>query len=385
MKLARQGFTRDTARAFYRDWCRKLVFLDAGLDGEAEGRLEALSEYLALPSKTIPISLDSLRAEIKDMVTRWELSLVKDKGDEGKQLKELKELAAKNTAVLNIMSQIAVAEFKRDVISKMEEVWLVIFGARKVIFWPFDHGNAGDYPVLGNLGSTSGQSFYLDEETNTLYARLESGERRFGILEVGDFLFPDNIDKYLDLIDSIIKIAALAISNAQRYEDLTASRNRYEYTSYHDGLTGVFNRSYYKKLRSDPSSFSSGGVFAIDLDGLKQVNDTLGHAAGDDLIQAAGEVLKQTFRESDDIIRMGGDEFTVVVKEGDEALMKKLSQRLTRNLEEASKPGQDPVLRLSFGYSLSQDSHDSLENVVQRADYLMYQNKRLKKGKEYQG
>jgi GGDEF domain-containing protein len=64
--------------------------------------------------------------------------------------------------------------------------------------------------------------------------------------------------------------------------------------------------------------------------------------------------------------------------------MKKLSDRLTRNLDKASRQGEEPVLRLSFGYSLSQDSRDSLENVVQRADYLMYQNKRRKKGEECQ-
>lgn len=378
-RLARQGFTRDTAREFYQGWCRKLVFLDGTLDPEAPKRLSALSDYLEIPAKTIAVPLDSLRVQIRDLVSRGDLAAAPEGQDDSGQCRDLKELAAKNAAVLNIMSRIAVAEFKRDVITMLKEIWLIIFGAHRVAFWSHDRLDSPIPPPMKHNVVPPGQSFILNEETNTLYARLELGDKLFGILEVGDFLFPHHVDKYLDLFDPIIKIAALAISNAQRYEELISSRNRYEYSSQHDGLTGLFNRTYYKKLQTELTVFLSGGAFSIDLDGLKGVNDSLGHAAGDILIQAAAEVLKQTFRESDYILRMGGDEFTVIVREGDETLMENLSQRLSRNLEKASTSNDGPALSFSFGWSMSQGPGDTLEKVMQRADFLMYRDKRNKK------
>ena len=381
-RLTRQGFTRDSAREFYQGWCRKLVFFDATLDPEAPKRLSALSDYLEIPAKTIVVPLDSLRVQIRDLVSRGDLAAAPKGIEDSGPYRDLKELAAKNAAVLNIMSRIAVAELKRDVITMLKEVWLIIFGAHRVAFWSPDHLDTPVPAPIKQIVIPPGQSFILEEETKTLYARLESGDKLFGLLEVGDFLFPHHVDKYMDLFDPIIKIAALAISNAQRYEDLTISRNKYEYSSHHDGLTGLFNRTYYKKLKTEWTAFPSVGAFSIDLDGLKGVNDTLGHAAGDILIQAAAEVLRQTFRESDFIFRMGGDEFTVIIREGDEALMENLSLRLSRNREKSSIRNDGPALSFSFGWSMSQGPGDTLEKVVQRADSLMYRDKRKKKDGE---
>jgi diguanylate cyclase (GGDEF)-like protein len=376
--LKRQGFTRETAREFYRGWCRKLVYLDSGVDERAVQYLEALSDYLEIPAKRITVSLDPVRDLIRNKLYEWRLKHAFPGTDSDSQIREIQEQNAKNAAVLNIMTRIAAMKYKREVIGMLQEVWLLIFGATRTVFHAHSEAEAEAPASVGKLDFPDDQSFLLDETTMTLYARIESGGAVFGVLEVGGFLFPENIGKYTELFDSIIKIASLAISNAQRYEDLTASRNRFEYSSYHDGLTGLYNRSYYKKLTAKLSPFHPGGVLAIDVDGLKSVNDTLGHSVGDILIQTAADVLRKTFRESDYVIRMGGDEFTVVIPDCDEKLARLLCDRLAQNVREADT-GDSPALSMSFGHAVTADLSDDLEKMVHLSDFRMYRQKRGKK------
>jgi diguanylate cyclase (GGDEF)-like protein len=378
--LERQGFTRETAREFYRGWCRKLVYLDSGLDDDADFKLNALSDYLGIPVKHIPVSLDSVRALVRNKLYEWRLKHSFPQADSNTQLREMQEQNAKNAAVLTIMSRIAAAEYKREVISMLEEVWLFIFGATRTRFWSCTDKADETPDHVRNLPLAEKQSFLLDRTSMTFYARLESGGENFGILEVGGFIFPQNIEKYTDLFDSVIKIASLAISNAQRYEDLTASKNRYEHSSHHDEMTGLYNRTYYKKLLGELSSFHPGGVFAVDIDGLKDINDSLGHAAGDEIIKSAAEALKKTFRASDYIIRMGGDEFVVIVMGCDSSQAEQLDRRLRKNITGTHKAGS-PELEMSLGIAVTETSSDTLESMVHQADFAMYENKRKRKEK----
>ncbi len=377
--LDRQGFTREMAREFYGGWCRKLVYLDSGLDPDGEEKLNALSDYLGIPGKLIPVSLDPVRALVRNKLYQWRLAHSFSPSDSSRELQEMQEQNAKNAAVLNIMSRIAAADYKREVISMMEEVWLYIFGATRTRFWSCSDGDETPGHIR-KLPLAENDSFLLDRKNMTFYARLESGGEDFGILEVGGFIFPRNIEKYTDLFDSVIRIASLAISNAQRYEDLTASKNRYEHSSHHDGMTGLYNRTWYKKLLGEHTSFHPGGVFAIDIDGLKTINDTRGHHSGDEVIKSAAEVLKKSFRASDYIIRMGGDEFIVIVSACDRRQADKLGRRLRRNISGTDRAGF-PKLRMSFGCALTESSSDDLEKIVRQADFAMYENKRERKAK----
>jgi diguanylate cyclase (GGDEF)-like protein len=95
---------------------------------------------------------------------------------------------------------------------------------------------------------------------------------------------------------------------------------RVEYLAYHDGLTGLPNRSMFSKLLSQSISEAHRygrrlAVAFLDLDRFKQINDTLGHAAGDQLLQDVAKRLRLCVRESDTIARLGGDEFVVLLPE----------------------------------------------------------------------
>ncbi|WP_319547857.1 GGDEF domain-containing protein [Desulfogranum marinum] len=384
--LKRQGFTQGTAREYYKSWCRKLLFLDSGIDGAAKDRLDKLSAYLEIPNQTIPVNINSLRLLVKEKLYAWKLKHSFPSINKDSQVREIQEQNANNAAALHIISRIAMAGYKRDVISMLDEFWLLIFGATRSRYWP-DADPESDCPDrIKNLELPDGQSFILDDETTTLYAPLKLGGNNYGVFEAGGFLFPQNISKYNELFNSVIKIAALAISNAQRYEELVASRNQYEYISYHDDLTGLYNRAYYNKLCSTLSLSYPGGVFVIDVDGLKNVNDTHGHSAGDTLIQVAASTLRKIFRAKDVVIRLGGDEFVVIIEDCDEQQAETLLRRLQQNMSAVDTTLHDVELSMSIGYFVTESEEDSLEEMVHKADSKMYEHKRIKKeGLSYRG
>jgi len=376
--LERQGFDQKTAQEYYKSWCYKLLYLDSGIDKTATEKLDTLSAYLEIPSQTIAVNLDSLGMLVKDKLYAWKLKKNYPNINKDNQIRGIQEQNANNAAALHIISRIATAGYKRDVVSMLEEFWLLIFGATQTHYWPDNVPGSGLPDSIKTVQLPQGQSFILDEEATTLYAPLKMGEKNYGVFEAGGFLFPQNISKYKDLFNSVINIAALAISNANRYEDLIASRNQYEHLSYHDDLTGLYNRSYYNKLCSTLTPFHPGGVFVIDVDGLKIVNDTHGHSAGDALIRAAANTLVKTFRETDAAIRIGGDEFVVIVKGCDQQQAETLLRRLHQKIL-VTDTLQGGKLSMSTGYSVTESIEDNLEEMVRLADHKMYEQKQKNK------
>jgi len=112
-------------------------------------------------------------------------------------------------------------------------------------------------------------------------------------------------------------------------------------------------------------------VIVIDLDGLKRINDTEGHAKGDDFIRRAGNALRVAARREDVLARLGGDEFACLsvgcVPEHANAVLKRLSQ----SLQKASVPA-------SLGYAM-RDLAGSIGAAFQEADAAMYTHKRARK------
>ena len=116
-----------------------------------------------------------------------------------------------------------------------------------------------------------------------------------------------------------------------------------------------------------------------DLDGLKQVNDTLGHERGDGVIADAAEILKQTFRDADIVARLGGDEFAIFIpacSDNTNDFHIRLQTSIDRFNQESDRPYQ---LAMSVGVlfcALTDDA--SLGHLLAQADKLMYEHKRMK-------
>ena len=142
---------------------------------------------------------------------------------------------------------------------------------------------------------------------------------------------------------------------------------------YRDSLTSAYNRRYYEEVAR--KTIGPAGVALLDVDDFKICNDTYGHYAGDMALETAANAIRSCIRESDLLIRYGGDEFLLVLPgiPGD-ILQTKLEQIRTA-AQMASVPGYSHFrLSLSIGGTM-QAITDPMENAVRRADRLMYQAK----------
>ncbi len=154
-----------------------------------------------------------------------------------------------------------------------------------------------------------------------------------------------------------------------------------------DALTGLYNRRGFttlgdQLLKQARRSGHPFRLFLADLDGLKQINDTLGHLEGDHAINAVAAILKDTFRASDVIARIGGDEFAAaVLADPDDGSEKPVLERLQQKLDEFNQRARKTYkLSISVGTAeLNADEVISLEALLAQADAKLYDQKRIKK------
>lgn len=153
----------------------------------------------------------------------------------------------------------------------------------------------------------------------------------------------------------------------------------------HDSLTGIYNRRGFVALAEKHAELALGQqrpllFFMADLDDLKQINDRFGHAEGDAALLQAAEILKKTFRQSDIISRIGGDEFAVIGLEDTGNTEVDLVGRLRATLDDYNRySGKAYKLHLSVGTSrVDASSTFSLEALFREADTMLYEQKKCK-------
>jgi diguanylate cyclase (GGDEF)-like protein/PAS domain S-box-containing protein len=154
---------------------------------------------------------------------------------------------------------------------------------------------------------------------------------------------------------------------------------------YRDALTGLYNRGYFEEelKRLDRRRSGSVGLFIVDVDGLKVINDALGHDAGDELLRRTARTLVECFRQEDLIARIGGDEFAVLLTDVTLEDLRLAGRRITGKVDE-DNCGNPPALSLSLGYAAGQDNATPMRELFREADDNMYRD-RLYRGKSARG
>ena len=211
---------------------------------------------------------------------------------------------------------------------------------------------------------------------------------RVGELTVGVIYFdrPVYSDQDMELLHIFANQAAVAIQNAQLYEIATLDR-----------LTGAYVRHFFdrwllRELRTAFRSLQPLALLMVDLDGMKQINDTAGHLAGDQALALVGRLLRQATRDSDIVGRYGGDEFTVILPQTRFADAERVGQRVLDAFHATPAQGAAGLsLRASMGVSVL-EAHafaaadiprpipqsyfqEMAQSLIQYADEALYQAK----------
>jgi diguanylate cyclase (GGDEF)-like protein/PAS domain S-box-containing protein len=162
--------------------------------------------------------------------------------------------------------------------------------------------------------------------------------------------------------------------------DITARKlaeEELKYLGVHDALTGLHNRALFddELRRLDTGRFDPVGIVICDVDGLKLVNDHFGHEAGDCLLMTAASLLKDKFRASDVVARIGGDEFAVLLPACPPEMIREICDRLKQAMANRYIPDTKIPLMMSIGYATREGKSRSIEELLREADENMYREK----------
>jgi len=370
--ISDMGFDEETGRRFFQESNKQLVLLDSKTDDNSELYLKEFSSFAGLPYLIVPVELEGFSLMLKSFVFEWRLHMESLRNSN--IISGLRSQCAEYSAVFDILSKISTHTTKRDVINKVKEIFIIIFGARNFKFWSDKTENIPE--EITDFISQE-RIFILLKEENRFCIKVLRDDTNYGVIDVSGFLFPQYIENYLNLALQIAKFTALVLQNTAQYEKIIESEKELKYLSFHDSSTGLYNRTYINRILADSSKNKNLVDFVFDIDKLKYVNDNYGHAEGDKLISGFAEIMKVCFRENDIIARIGGDEFIAILYDSDEEIAISIKQRIIKSIAKKNKTLNNLRLALSvsIGYAIQEQENETLEALMKKADALMYEDK----------
>jgi len=181
------------------------------------------------------------------------------------------------------------------------------------------------------------------------------------------------------------QLIAELVELRQRIAQLETMEAKLRAMSTTDDLTGLFNRRGFfsiapKQLRLCCRNDRNATIIYADVDGLKKINDSLGHLEGDNALKDVAEIIRETFRESDIVARMGGDEFVILMPETSESNAENVINRLQQNIKNNKGRKRNYGLSMSVGLAYYDSQKPcSIDELLSQADKSMYvQKKQLK-------
>ena len=168
------------------------------------------------------------------------------------------------------------------------------------------------------------------------------------------------------------------------YSDITEKKRaekEIEFLAYRDSLTGLFNRKvFYDKLRSRMGKLKEGEKLAVcymDLDGFKNINDSMGHNVGDEILRYVAKNIENSIEKEDVVARMGGDEFVVLTDCGDNEKIASKMEGIIERLDKGLRIFDYSIkISLSIGVAICPQHGNEVEEIIKKADMAMYQAKK---------
>jgi diguanylate cyclase (GGDEF)-like protein/PAS domain S-box-containing protein/putative nucleotidyltransferase with HDIG domain len=192
--------------------------------------------------------------------------------------------------------------------------------------------------------------------------------QKFGIFQIISEEYNYFTKEDQNLVELLISHTGAALKRLNREEDI-------KYFGFHDSLTGLYNRDYIEEeiRRLNNSRQLPISIIMADVNGLKLINDTFGHNDGDQLLKKIAFTIDDTSRQEDIIGRWGGDEFLVILPNTNQKDVKNIVKRIKSRLKEQNY--KDIPLSVSFGSATKIDKEENMEDIINKADRKMYNNK----------
>ncbi len=172
----------------------------------------------------------------------------------------------------------------------------------------------------------------------------------------------------------------LAAMNKTLIEEITSrekSEKELMYLSFHDSLTGIKNRASFEQemqcLRK--KHYGDCAIIICDVDGLKLVNDSMGHNSGDLLLIQTAEILKECIQKNDLLARIGGDEFAIIVYSNKKAVSREIIDKIRDRIQKYNRKNPQLPLSISLGFAVCSGSNSNVDDVFKEADNNMYREK----------
>ncbi len=313
-----------------------------------------------------------------------------------KVVREKKYLTENQVAMLKVIAEIitgaiarneaveALAESEiryRDILDTMEEAYYETDMKGNITFF-----NQAGLKLFGGYGSEEAQGISYNKLYKEPGKAFKAFNRVFSTGEPDKGLVLEMVRKDGSCFYGEISIALLKDREGyvkgfkgigKDVTDRIEHENRLKYLSMHDQLTGIYNRAYFETelSRHDRGRDYPVTIISADLDGLKLVNDTIGHDAGDRLLQGCAMVLKEVLRGSDVLARVGGDEFSAILPRMGKRDGENVVRRIREGINDYNLENEELPLGLSVGVATAEKEDMSLKELFKRADDMMYRDK----------
>ena len=393
------GFNKDTSQIFFKESVKKIIFLNTGVSISFREEIDAFTDYINLPYEIIEVGTDYLKFYIDSIIYKKRNEI--EKNEIAIKFAKASKISADYAMTMDMINQLTNIRAEKEAIKSIIETYFTVFGAEKIIYFPFDNGKSVKIikkPAKIKLSESERESFIkfegsyaLNHNKDGFFVRIGYLKEKYGVMEISQIPFVQYIDQYINLALEIANVCGLTISNARKYHILNKAKEKYRYIGFHDGLTGLYNRSFFeeevKRINSDIARFRPVTVISADINWLKETNDNRGHKYGDILIKGAASIISNAIRKTDILARIGGDEFCIILVKTDKVSSERIIKNVIKNQEDFnnSKENLEDNLKISIAigsYTNDTASSKNIYETVKISDSAMYENKAFIKGSE---
>lgn len=221
-------------------------------------------------------------------------------------------------------------------------------------------------------------SFVQQQDSERIVAAVNMDRSREAVHKLEfRFLHADGHDVWVESVGKTVHddvgLFAGWVVCAREISDRKKMEERLRQMGMYDALTGLYNRASFEDAMWRASLPDSSALIVCDVDGLKMVNDTMGHEAGDKFLKAVGIVIRNSFREEDFIARIGGDEFAILLSGHAARNAAEAVRRLRAAIDSHNKTNPDISISLSIGFASTTDTGRA--DLFKVADDAMYREK----------